>query len=166
MTPSMNQTVLCDVFQEKKSISIIFIFRFMCYDEFLGILTSADLITDEFPERDAITAFSQSMMTQVDEFDNDRHMKMQKVEYFEALARVAEGVSPAPPGANIEEWPLARRKEQLLADKMDNLIPALLNVAKKEFRERWRKPERDKSTGLYLTPADTQPKKATFYSTI
>lgn len=138
----------------------------MCYDEFLSLLNACALITDEFPERDAITAFSQSMMTQVDEFDSDRHMKMQKVEFFEAMARVAEGVSAMPAGALAEEWPLARRREQLLADKMDNLVPALLAVTKKEFREKFRKPERDKSTGLYLTPAETQAKKATFYSTI
>lgn len=138
----------------------------MCYDEFLSLLNAGNLITDEFPERDAITSFSQSMMTQVDEFDNDRHMKMQKVEFFEAIARVAEGVSPAPQGSNPEEWTLARRKEQLLADKMDNLIPTLLAITKKEFRERFRKPDRDKYTGLYLTPVDTQLKKPTFYSTI
>lgn len=138
----------------------------MCYDEFLGLLNAANLITDEFPERDAIASFSQSMMTQVDEFDNDRHMKMQKVEFFEAIARVAEGVSPVPPGANLEEWPLAKRKAQLLAEKMDNLVPTLLSITKKEFRERFKKPDRDKSTGLYYTLADLQPKKATFYSTI
>jgi len=138
----------------------------MCYDEFLTLLNSCVLITDEFPERDAITAFSQSMMTQVDEFDSDRHMKMQKVEFFEAIARVAEGVSVPPPGSIIEEWPIGRRKEQLLANKMDNLIPILLAATKKEFKERFKKPERDKNTGLYLTPADVQSKKATFYSTI
>ncbi len=33
---------------------------------------------------------------------------------------------------------------------MDNLIAPLLIVAKKEFSEKFRKPERDESTGLYV----------------
>ena len=73
----------------------------MCYDEFMGIFTGANLITDEFAERDAMAAFAQSMMTQLDEFDQDRHMKMQKVEFYEAVARSAEGLSLAPPNTIV-----------------------------------------------------------------
>jgi len=123
----------------------------MCYDEFLNIFTNAGLITDEFPERDAMAAYAQAMMTQVDEFDNDRHMKMNKVEFYEACARAAEGISMAPVGSNPEEWPLAKRQAQTLAEKMDNIIPFLLPVCKKEYRERFRKPDRNKDTGLYNT---------------
>lgn len=39
---------------------------------------------------------------------------------------------------------------------MDNIIPALLNTAKKEFREKFKKPEKDKITGLYIVPIDVQ----------
>ena len=136
----------------------------MCYDEYISLLNAGQLITDEFPERDAIAAFSQSMMTQVDEFDNDRHMKMQKVEYFEAIARMAEGVSAPPPDSNPEEWPLSKRQEQLLCEKMDNILPVLLSLTKKEFKERFKKPDRDRSTGLYFTPIEMQTMRATFSS--
>ncbi len=130
----------------------------MCYEEFMGILTAAGLVTDEFPERDAMAAFAQSMMTQVDEFDNDRHMKMQKVEFYEAIARAAEGLSLAPANSNPEEWPLDKRQTQTLIEKMDNMIPALLSVVKKEYREKFKKPEKDKSTGLYVVPVESPTK--------
>ncbi|MDR3547214.1 MAG: hypothetical protein P4M11_02870 [Candidatus Pacebacteria bacterium] len=38
----------------------------------------------------------------------------------------------------------------MLGEKIDNLIPVLLFVAKKDFREKFRKPERDPITGLYV----------------
>ena len=97
----------------------------MCYDEFIGLLSRAGLITDECPERDAITSFNQSMMTQVDEFNNDRHMKMAKLEFYEALARAAEGLSLAPENSIIEDWPIERRQVQTLAEKMEHMIPIL-----------------------------------------
>ncbi len=73
----------------------------MCYDEFMNLLAAAGLVTDEFPEREAMAAFAQAMMTQVDEYENDRHMKMQRVEFFEAVARAAEGISFPPQGSNV-----------------------------------------------------------------
>ncbi len=73
----------------------------MAFDEFLGLLTDAELVSDVFTEREAILAFAQSMMTQVDELDNDRHMKMQLVEFFEGLARSADSLSLPPPDSNV-----------------------------------------------------------------
>ena len=45
---------------------------------------------------------------------------------------------------------MEKRQEQTLGVKIDNMIPALLAVAKKEFRERFKKPEKDPNTGLYF----------------
>ena len=123
----------------------------MAFSEFINLMNASGLITDEFPERDAITSFSLSMMTQVDEFDSNKHMKMQKVEFFETIARAAESLSMAPPGSLSEEWPIERRKNQSLAEKMDNIIPNLITATKKEFKERFKRPDRDRNTGLYLT---------------
>lgn len=39
---------------------------------------------------------------------------------------------------------------------MDNLVPTLLAVAKKEYRERFKKPEKDKNTGLYIVPNEAK----------
>ena len=73
----------------------------MSYDEFLGIFAKAGLITDIFPERDAISAYAMSMMTQLDELDFDRHIKMTKVEFYEAYARAAESLSLPPPNSIV-----------------------------------------------------------------
>jgi len=73
----------------------------MAYDEFLSLLARADLITETFPEREVVLAYAQSMMTQVDELANDRHMKMQRPEFYEAIARAAETLSLPPPGENV-----------------------------------------------------------------
>ena len=37
-----------------------------------------------------------------------------------------------------------------MADKLDHLIPLLIGVTKKEFRERFKRPERDSNTNLYV----------------
>lgn len=41
---------------------------------------------------------------------------------------------------------------------MDNLIPAMLTIAKKEVREKFKKPDKDKNTGLYIVPSENQNK--------
>ena len=124
----------------------------MCYGEFLNILNAGNFITDEFTERDAISCFAQSMMIQVDEFDSDRHMRMQKVEFYEAIARAAECLSFPPDCYLIEEWTLEKRQTQSLSKKMENLIPSLIKAAKKEFRERFKRPLKDQKTDLYIIP--------------
>lgn len=74
----------------------------MSYDEFLGIFSKANLITDVFPERDVISCFAMSMMSQLDELESDRHMKMQRVEFYEAIARASEALSFAPPNGVVK----------------------------------------------------------------
>ena len=73
----------------------------MAYDDFLSLLGEARLINDIFTERDAILAYAQSMMTQVDELDSDRHMKMQPIEFYETIARAADVLSLAPADSNV-----------------------------------------------------------------
>lgn len=93
---------LANCLEKRRTLNVHHIFhRYMALEEFLNVLNAAHLINDEFPERDAIVSYGLSMMTQIDELDNDRHMKMQKIEFFEALARAAEGVSLAPPGSLV-----------------------------------------------------------------
>ncbi|MDR3547215.1 MAG: hypothetical protein P4M11_02875 [Candidatus Pacebacteria bacterium] len=74
----------------------------MAYDEFLSIFTDCNLLSDTFTERDVIGSFAQSMMTQVDELDNSRHMKMQMVEFLEAFARAADVASLPPPDVDVD----------------------------------------------------------------
>jgi len=74
---------------------------FMAFDEFLEIFADAGLMSDEFPERDVIACYANSMMTHIDELGMDKHMKMQKIEFCEALARAAEMLSLPPDHAVV-----------------------------------------------------------------
>lgn len=63
---------------------------FMSLSEFQLICASAGLLNETFASRDIDFCFNLSMMTQVDEVNNERHYQMSLVEFLEALGRVAE----------------------------------------------------------------------------
>jgi len=72
--------------------------KFMSLEEFNGLVSSMDLLTDGLGERDATLYYSLAMMTQVDELGSDRIFQMQYIEFVEALARAADKYSAAPYG--------------------------------------------------------------------
>ena len=58
-------------------------------------------------------AFNSSMMTQIDELSSDRIFQMSQLEFYEAIARIAEEVSLEPVEGLMfvdEEWDLERRR--------------------------------------------------------
>jgi hypothetical protein len=78
----------------------------MTDDEFLKIFQEAHLINDTFCERDVNIAFYHSMMTQIDEVNSERHMRMAFVEFLEGLARCAHVLSLAPNFSNVRLFQL------------------------------------------------------------
>lgn len=68
---------------------------FMMADEFESIMIQAGFVGDELGTRDIAIAFSTSLMTQVDELSNDKHLKAYFVEFIEAFARCCEVLSIA-----------------------------------------------------------------------
>lgn len=52
------------------------------------------------------------MQTQVDEVSQDRNIRMSQIEFVEALARLAERLSPAPVQEQAEKW--TQHQRQLL----------------------------------------------------
>lgn len=62
----------------------------------------SEFITD----KDIHCIFSLSMMTQVHEVTEDRHLRMGFAEFIESLARIAEKLSPAPLGRYYENLTL------------------------------------------------------------
>ncbi len=54
------------------------------------MINNFGLCNEYFVDRDVLLSFYLSMILQVDEIANDRHTQMQMVEFYEALARVAE----------------------------------------------------------------------------
>jgi hypothetical protein len=122
----------------------------MSIQEFIAMLSEAGQINDVFTERDAAISFNLAKITEVDEINYDKHMKLYFLEFLEALSRCADIMSLPPPNSHEEEWPLEARKEQTLAQKLENLLPLLLKICKKEFIEKYKFPSRDPETSLFV----------------
>jgi hypothetical protein len=122
---------------------VIGLMRFMTIDEFLAIFTELNLINQVLTERDVLVAYNQAMMSQVDEINFERHMKMQMLEFLEAIARCADILSLPPPGSVEEEWPIEKKAAQLLVKKVEHLLYILIKLCKKEFINKYVWPGRD-----------------------
>ncbi|KAL4510557.1 hypothetical protein ABPG72_004711 [Tetrahymena utriculariae] len=107
---------------------------FMCLEELNNIITFSGLLNDDkFGSQVANFAFNLSMMTQVDEQTQDRIFQMSIVEFYEALARIAEeaNLQLLPGIPNVEEQTqlsYEQRKNLLLAYKLEALIVRLFNT--------------------------------------
>jgi hypothetical protein len=75
----------------------------MTDDEFKKILTESKCISENFVERDVYFCFYEAMMTQIDEIDSERHVRMIFVEFLEAIARAAHKMS-LPPSDVLEYY--------------------------------------------------------------
>ncbi|EGR33095.1 leucine rich repeat protein [Ichthyophthirius multifiliis] len=105
---------------------------FMCLDELIKIIQLAGLAEDEhFGSTVGYFSFNMAMMTQVDELYNDRIYQMSLVEFYEALARIAEDANFPVGNGIVEEgfdWTWEKRKQQILAHKIEGLILRLFNT--------------------------------------
>ena len=61
----------------------------MSLEEWRRICTDCCLINENFRAKDMDITFNLSLMTQVDEINYERHLKMSYIEFVEAIARVA-----------------------------------------------------------------------------
>ena len=69
---------------------------FMTTDELEHIFADAGLINDQLVSRDIAVFYNLAMMTQVDELNKDRHLRMNFIEFLEAFGRWAEQISADP----------------------------------------------------------------------
>ena len=60
---------------------------FMTTDEFEQLFADSNLINDNLYSRDIAVHFNMAMLTQVDELNKDRHLRMTYKEFLEAFAR-------------------------------------------------------------------------------
>ena len=73
----------------------------MSLNEFIDLVTFAEVVDDYFSSREIGTIFNLSMMTQIDEINSEKHMQMTYIEYIEAICRTADRVILSP-GQTIE----------------------------------------------------------------
>ena len=74
----------------------------MALEELNDICKNCNLYDETFVERDMNFAYNLAMMTQIDEISQNRIFEMSIVEFYEAVARMAEKKSLAPYGTDVE----------------------------------------------------------------
>ncbi|EGR27628.1 leucine rich repeat protein [Ichthyophthirius multifiliis] len=111
--------------QEKKYFSTT---KSMSVYEFRDMVYKYELLDERLQERDIIISYNLSMMTQVDELNNDRFIMMSFVEFLEALARLSEKKSMIPVGEREEEY----NEDERFQIKLQFKIESLLHYMKKK----------------------------------
>ena len=124
----------------------------MDLDEFNSLVQNIVDI-NEYPIRDNPFIFCQSIKLQINEVHNDKHLNMMLPEFLEALSRTIDRANPIPPNENKEDWPMEKRQEQPLINKLENVLPTLIklitNPEFKNLKEKFPMPLKDLITGLY-----------------
>lgn len=87
----------------------LFRMRWVSLKDFMLFISRAELITDFLIDKDVHLIFNLCIAIQVDELTEDRHMRMNFIEFVEALARLAEKISPVPLGEKWASWYLPRK---------------------------------------------------------
>jgi len=62
----------------------------MRLNRLIDLITDSGVVNDNFGAKEIGVIYNLSMMTQVDEIHNTRHMDMRFIEFVECLARVAD----------------------------------------------------------------------------
>jgi NLR family CARD domain-containing protein 3 len=84
---------------------------FMTTDELESIFADAGLIGDQLVSRDIAVFYNLSMMTQVDEINKDKHLRMRFIEFLEAFARWANQISADPFEKEANKKSIEEKKE-------------------------------------------------------
>lgn len=98
--------------------------KFVCPTELMDLAKHSELFVKgtQFMENDVNVCFNLAMMTQVDELTSDRIFKMSPLEFYEALARIADRVSL--PSINMHQVSIASEDRHLqpLHYKLESLL--------------------------------------------
>ncbi len=141
--------------------------KFMKSDEFERIWIDCRLIMDLFTQRDVVLQFTNSVQTQVDELEQDRHLKAIFIEFLEAFARSCDRISYSPLLLSEEQqqqqesaretMKVSARKSQGLVTKMENVMHLVFQCCTRTFKLKYQFPEKDPETGLYFISPQAEP---------
>lgn len=100
----------------------------MCNDEFSKLFFDSGIISDLFNSKELGIIFNLSMMTQLDETNQEKHFRMSFDEFIEAIARVADKcnlllVSSSYFGVNLERELEKEKRGERFGDNQQTLIP-------------------------------------------
>jgi len=62
----------------------------MSIHEFIELVGQANVVNDDFGQREIGSIFNLAMMTRVDELTQEKHMNMSYVEFLEAIGRISQ----------------------------------------------------------------------------
>ena len=65
----------------------------MCLDEFITMLADYGITDAMLTSRDINMAFGQSIMTSIGEFDGNKHLQLNFIEFIETLGRAAHKIN-------------------------------------------------------------------------
>ena len=127
----------------------------MTQDDFNNfILTFIEQDSKEYKINDNPLIYHICKKLQIDEITNDECLYLNLIEFVEALFRVIDIFSPAPPEERKEDWPIEKRKEQALIEKVENIMPILYKkIEHPKFniiRDKFISPLKDQITSLYI----------------
>ncbi len=71
--------------------------KYLGVDEFTRMVTETGVVDDSFGAREISPLFNLSMMTQVDELQNEKFSQMIMIEFIEAISRVADKLAVGSP---------------------------------------------------------------------
>ena len=118
------------------------------------ILSFIDADSKEYKIEDNPLIYHICKKLQIDEITNDEFLYLNLIEFCEALCRVIDIYSPIPPEEKIEDWPIEKRKEQTLIEKLENIMPILYKkIDHPNFnviRDKFISPLKDQITSLYI----------------
>ncbi|EAR90528.1 hypothetical protein TTHERM_00118760 (macronuclear) [Tetrahymena thermophila SB210] len=97
----------------------------MNINEFIDMLRHFKLIDESFTEKDAQVTFNLSIMTQIDEINNDKFINMEFIEFIEALARIAEKKCMEPLGLKTDELQKEQAQKISLGYKLERFLEHL-----------------------------------------
>ena len=127
----------------------------MTQDDFNNfILTFIDSDSKEYKVSENPLIYHICKKLQIDEITSDECLYLNLIEFCEALFRIIDIFSPPPPEERIEDWPIQKRKEQSLIEKVENIMPQLYKkIDHPRFnliRDKFIAPLKDQITSLYI----------------
>ncbi|KAL4499138.1 hypothetical protein ABPG72_017040 [Tetrahymena utriculariae] len=96
--------------------------KVMCCQEFKDFIFSYPIFSELTNERELNQFFNDSIMTQVDELNKDRHMQMQLIEFVEAFGRISDKLSPVPYGEDKDAYTKQELMQLPLHMKIESII--------------------------------------------
>lgn len=106
---------------------------FMSVEEFRQVCIDSGLVGENFATREIDVCFSQSMMTQVDELYNKRHLEMSFIEFLEAICRAID----CSDGFEIGNIKINSLIQSRLSKKIEIALVWLLKICPQSFQDEY-----------------------------